>query len=246
MIKKTRKVQRILEEFRGIKNISSIKSVKKRILNPKVTKRQRWNDYIEKWNSQRSRWILQQTVCRSRKPPNSMNSAARSSKEGEQYNECDKKEMLEIIADEIQSAINKLNEGKACDNNGIRAETHQGLRRHDERNDETDLQWSEIKSCTPETWRRVRIKVIHKKRKRRTRQELPPNLYSASAVQTVHDNSPQQIMLQAWLTTTRRSRRVPSILPNIGPLHHVQTYRAEKPRMVCQNVACNDWHREGI
>ena len=51
-----------------------------------------------------------------------MNSAARSSKEGEQYNECDKKEMLEITADEIQSAINKLNKGKACDNNGIRAE----------------------------------------------------------------------------------------------------------------------------
>ena len=51
-----------------------------------------------------------------------MNSAARSSKEGEQYNECDKKEMLEITVDEIQSAINKLNKGKACDNNGIRAE----------------------------------------------------------------------------------------------------------------------------
>ena len=51
-----------------------------------------------------------------------MNFEARSSKEGEQYNECDKKEMPEIIADEIQSAINKLNEGKACDNNGIRAE----------------------------------------------------------------------------------------------------------------------------
>ena len=51
-----------------------------------------------------------------------MNSAARSSEEGEQYNECDKKEMPEITADEIQSAINKLNKGKACDNNGIRAE----------------------------------------------------------------------------------------------------------------------------
>ena len=42
--------------------------------------------------------------------------------------------------------------------------THQGLRRQDERNDETDLQWSDKKSCTPETWRRVRIKVIHKKK----------------------------------------------------------------------------------
>ena len=51
-----------------------------------------------------------------------MNSAARSSEEGGQYNECDKKEMPEIIADEIHSAINKLNKGKACDNNGIRAE----------------------------------------------------------------------------------------------------------------------------
>ena len=51
-----------------------------------------------------------------------MNSAARSSKEGEQCNECDKKEMFEITVDEIQSAINKLNKGKACDNNGIRAE----------------------------------------------------------------------------------------------------------------------------
>ena len=89
-------------------------------------------------------------------------------------------------------------------------------------------------------------KLSTKKRKRRRRQELPPNLYSASAVQTVHDNSPQQIMLQAWLATTRRSRRVPSILPNTGPPDHVQTYQAEKPRVMCQNVACNDWHREGI
>ena len=136
-------------------------------------------------------------LCRSRKPPNSMNSAARSSKEGEHYNECDKKEMPEIIADEIQSAINKLNEGKACDNNGIRAEH---IKDCDDMTKEMMRQiFNEVikKSCTPETWRRVRIKVIHKKRKRRRRQELPPNLYSASAVQTVLDNTPQQILLQA-------------------------------------------------
>ena len=91
-----------------------------------------------------------------------MNSAARSSKEGEQYNECDKKEMLEITVDEIQSAINKLNKGKACDNKGIRAEH---IKDCDDMTKEMMRQiYNEVKkSCTPETWRRVRIKVIHKK-----------------------------------------------------------------------------------
>ena len=42
------KIQRILEECRGTKNISGIKSVRKRVLIPTVKKRQRRDNHIEK------------------------------------------------------------------------------------------------------------------------------------------------------------------------------------------------------
>ena len=56
--------------------------------------------------------------------------------------------------------------------------------------DRTDLQRSvKARSCTPETWRRIRIKVFHKKKGRRKRRKLSPDLYFASAVQTVFRQS---------------------------------------------------------
>ena len=51
-----------------------------------------------------------------------MNPEARTDKNEEDNDEGSKEENPEITKDEIQSAINKLKKGKACDNNGIRAE----------------------------------------------------------------------------------------------------------------------------
>ena len=41
-------IQQILEEFKGIKNISCIKSAKQRTLNPKIKKRKRRSNHINK------------------------------------------------------------------------------------------------------------------------------------------------------------------------------------------------------
>ena len=46
--------------------------------------------------------------------------------------------------------------------------------------------------CTPETWRIIRIKVLYKERKCGRSWYLPPDLYSASAIQTVLNNLLQQ------------------------------------------------------
>ena len=66
--------------------------------------------------------------------------------------------------EEIQTAINKLKKGKASHNNGLRAED---IKTCDDATKEMIKQISnevlKQESCTPETWRRIRTKVIHKK-----------------------------------------------------------------------------------
>ena len=70
-----------------------------------------------------------------------------------------------ITDEEIQAAISKLKKGKASDNNGIRAED---VKNCDVATKETIKQiFNEVlkqESCNPEIWRRIRIKVIHKKK----------------------------------------------------------------------------------
>ena len=59
----------------------------------------------------------------------------------------------EITTEELQSAISKLKAGKSPDNNGIRREMVRQI-------------FNEIikrKEFTPEDWKKVTIKVIHKK-----------------------------------------------------------------------------------
>ena len=72
----------------------------------------------------------------------------------------------EITTEELQTAINRLKKkGKSADSNGIRAE--------------------DIKTCDDETKEMVRYT---KKRRRGRCWKLPPDLFFASVVQTVHDS----------------------------------------------------------
>ena len=70
----------------------------------------------------------------------------------------------EITTKELQTAINKLKKGKSPDNKGIRAED---IKDCDEETREVMRQiFNEIierKEFTPEDWKKVTIKVIHKK-----------------------------------------------------------------------------------
>ena len=70
----------------------------------------------------------------------------------------------EITTEELQTAINKLKKGKSADSNGIRAED---IKACDDETRETVRQiFNEIvkkNEFTPEAWKKVRIRVIHKK-----------------------------------------------------------------------------------
>ena len=73
------------------------------------------------------------------------------------------------------------------------------MQRCDERGDKTDLQRSDEdkKDCTPETWRRKRIKVIYKKGDVEEAINYLPYLYITSSVHIIFNTSVQQAVLQA-------------------------------------------------
>ena len=70
----------------------------------------------------------------------------------------------EITTEELQTAINKLKEGKSPDSNGTRAEDIKAC--DDETRDMVRQLFNEIikrNNFTPEEWKKVKIKVIYKK-----------------------------------------------------------------------------------
>ena len=76
----------------------------------------------------------------------------------------DDKRILEITTEELQSAISKLKTGKPPDSNGIRAEDIKAC--DDETREMVRQIFNEIikrNNFTPDEWKKVKIKVIHKK-----------------------------------------------------------------------------------
>ena len=70
----------------------------------------------------------------------------------------------EITTEELQNAISKLKTGKSPDGNGIRAEDIKAC--DDETREMVRQLFNEItkrNNFTPEEWKKVKIKVIHKK-----------------------------------------------------------------------------------
>ena len=87
------------------------------------------------------------------------------SEKGNQWPEVDETRAVpEFTKKEIQAAIGRLKNGRAGDSNGVRAED---IKKCDEGTTEMMGQiFNEVlrqKDCTPEAWRRVRLKVICKK-----------------------------------------------------------------------------------
>ena len=76
----------------------------------------------------------------------------------------DDRRIPEITTEELQSAISKLKTGKSPDSNGIRAEDIKAC--DDETREMVRQLFNEIikrNNFTPEEWKKVKIKVIHKK-----------------------------------------------------------------------------------
>ena len=95
---------------------------------------------------------------------NSTKDSTRTVKEDSEHEMSDDKRILEIMTEELQSAISKLKTGKSPDSNGIRAEDIQAC--DDETREMLRQLFNEItkrNNFTPDEWKKVKIKVIHKK-----------------------------------------------------------------------------------
>ena len=97
----------------------------------------------------------------------------------------------EITTEELHEAIRKLKKGESPDSDGIRADDIEAC---DDETRETVRQiFNEIikqNEFTPEAWKKVKIKVLHKKGD----VENVGNYRIACVVQTVLDNSVQKIV----------------------------------------------------
>ena len=165
--KRQDKIQGVLEELRGINNISCIEPAKKRMLVPKVeneigdtiTSRKGIVNVFGEFYSK-----IFADDGTEEKPQNTLIHEIRTDDDEKNNDEGNNEEIPMIIDEEIQTANNKLKKIKVSDNNGIRAED---IKNCDDAMKEMEKQiFNEVlkqESCTPEIWRRIRIKVLRKK-----------------------------------------------------------------------------------
>ena len=211
--KRQEKIQRIFEEFRGIKNRSCINSAKKRVLIPNVSTTKVIQSHRKKGlqvssaNSTvnymqtmklmkrfRIRWIMKPELIPLKKWwRNTFDHRSRNSGSNQQ-------------AQERQSQRKQWNPCRG----------HQDLWQWDKRNAKTDLQRSiqVRKLYSRKVAKKCGYKSYPRNKERRRRRKLSPDLYFASTVQTVFDYSAQQTLSHAWPTSIRRSGRIPAFLPS--------------------------------
>ena len=144
-------IERILEEFKGIRNIPGIKTAKKRVLITKIKN--------EKGECITSRKGIADVFGEFYK-------RLYEDKERDDFEHemSDDRRIPEITTEELQSAISKLKTGKSPDSNGIRAEDIKAC--DDETREMVRQLFNEIikrNNFTPDEWKKVKIKVIHKK-----------------------------------------------------------------------------------
>ena len=150
-VKRHHDIERILEEFKGVQTIPRVKSAKKRVLITKIKN--------TKGECITSRKGIADTFGEFYK-----RLYEDSEKNNSEQEESDEERIPEITSEEIQAAICKLKSGKSPDGNGIRAEDIKDC------NEETREMMRQIfneiikrNNFTPEEWKKVKIKVIHKK-----------------------------------------------------------------------------------
>ena len=172
-MKRQQDIERILEEFKGVRNIPRIKTAKKRVLITKIKN--------EKGECITSRKGIADTIGEFYK-----RLYEDSEKDDSEHEMSDDKIIPEITTEELQSAISKLKTGKSPDGNGIRAEDIKDC--DDETREMMRQIFNEIvkrNNFTPDEWKKVKIKVIHKKGDVEDVSNYRP---ITSYVQTVLDN----------------------------------------------------------
>ena len=150
-MKRQQDIERILEEFKGFRNIPRIKTGKKRVLITKIKN--------EKGECITSRKGIADTFGEFYKRLHEDNE-----RDDSEHEMSDDKRTPEITSEELQSAISKFKTGKSLDGNGIRAEDIKDC--NDETREMVRQIFNEIikrNNFTPDEWKKVKIKVIHKK-----------------------------------------------------------------------------------
>ena len=153
----------------------------------------------------------------------------------------------EITTKELRAAINKLKKGKSPDSNGIRAEDVKAC--DDETREMVRQIFNDIikrNEFTPEAWKKVKIKVIHKKGDVENVGNYRP-ICSLPALYKLFST----ILYSRFFSTTRpktsgRSSRIQKLIPDKRPPCDVQNDCAEMPRVENQNVDSNNRLHEGI
>ena len=150
-MKRQQDIQRILEDFKGVRNIQGIKSAEKKVLFTKIK-----NDKGEYITSRKGIADVFGEFYKRLYEDNK--------KDDFEHEMSDDRRILEITTEELQNAISKLIKGKSPDSIGIRAEDIKAC--DDETREMVRQLFNEIikrKEFTLEDWKKVKIKVIHKK-----------------------------------------------------------------------------------
>ena len=158
---KARQIQKILEKVKGTKNISIIKSVKKRILIPKVKNKE--------GEAVKTRQGIANVFAKFyedlyKGEENNTEKGENPGIEEDEEDEVQDNFIKKSTKDEIQVAIDRLKRGKAKDSSGIRAEQLKNC--SDETKEKITTIFNQIpqqEDFTPKSWRKIRIQVIHKK-----------------------------------------------------------------------------------
>ena len=150
-MKRHHDIERILEEFKGVRNIPRIKSAKKRV-------------FITKIKNKKGECITSRKGIADTFGEYYKRLYEDSGQDNSEHEKRDDKRIPEITSEELQSAISKLKAGKSPDGNGIRAEDIKDC--SDETREMMRQIFNEVikrNNFTPEEWKKVKIKVIYKK-----------------------------------------------------------------------------------
>ena len=159
-MKRQQDIQRILEDFRGVSNIPGIKSSKKKVLITKIK-----NEQGEIITSRKGIANVFGEFYKKIYDDNEQDEYGNESNTDVQISDIEEMTRIpEITSKELQDAIRKLKKSESPDSDGIRAEDINAC------DDETKEMVRQIfnetikqNEFTPEAWKKVEIKVLHKK-----------------------------------------------------------------------------------
>ena len=162
--KTTEKKKKNLEELKGTKNISNVKSAKRRIPIPKIKNTKGEAIKTRKRIANVFAAFFEQLHEDDEGEENTKRNEAETCTGRGEKEPGNFEPIPEFTTREIHDAIDRLKRGKAADSSGIRADHTKKC--SDETKERIRQIFNEVllqKDCTPKTWRKIRVEVIHKK-----------------------------------------------------------------------------------